>query len=174
MKAVPQKQENESGIPSFSVLYQDYARTVRGVLYRLGTGAELDDLVQETFLRAWKARETFRGEASVKTWLCSIAVRAALNHFRKSKAKAESGVDPADLAFTDGGENKQVNQDIVRRGLARLSVGHRAVLVLHVLEGFVVSEIALLLDTSVGTVKSRLFYARKAMAKFLNEQGVAL
>ena len=62
-------------------------------------------------------------------------------------------------------------QDLVQQGLQSLSLEHRAVLVLHDLEDVPQKEVAKILELSIGTVKSRLFYARKQMRKFLKEQG---
>lgn len=145
---------------------------MRAVLYRMGVGDALDDVVQECFVKAWKGLPAFRGESSLKTWITRIAVNAAYDHLRKKGVNLETEeVDEEKLAAAPE-ESKGVNGEAVYLALACLSVPHREVLVLHVLEDNSVDETAKILGCSPGTVKSRLFHARANLQKILRKRGI--
>lgn len=160
---------------SFRQLYRRHQQRVRAILYQLCQSSSLDDLMQEVFLRAWKGLPKFRGTAKFSTWLYRIAWNVACDERQKAAAsrtqleilsqKASAEQQPPDLMNLH-------YQDLVQRGLASLSFEHRTILVLHDLEEVPQKEVAQILEIPVGTVKSRLFHARAAMRKFLQQQGV--
>jgi len=172
---------------SFKKLYQRHHHKVRSTLFQLCGSDGLDDLVQDVFLRAWKGLSKFRQSAQFSTWLYRIAINVASDH-RKALAKMRSrsvNVEDEQLAnladdaisregYSQAGLNQMHYQDLMQRGLAKLSDDHRAVLVLHDLEEIPQKDIAEILAIPVGTVKSRLFHARSAIKKFLEAQGVEL
>lgn len=162
---------------SFRLLYRRHQQRVRAIFYPLCAGSVLDDLVQEVFLRAWKGLPKFRQTAKFSTWLYRIAWNVASDQ-RQAAAKGRSQLEvlsqhaplqqnPVDVMHLH-------YQDLVQRGLVKLSLEHRTVLVLHDLEEFPQREIAEILDIPIGTVKSRLFHARAAMRQFLEKEGVQL
>jgi RNA polymerase sigma-70 factor, ECF subfamily len=172
----------------FKKLYQRHQHKVRSTLFQLCGSDGLDDLVQDVFLRAWKGLAKFRQSAQFSTWLYRIAFNVASDR-RKALAKMRSrnvSVEDqqqlenlADEAIARDGDSQpsltQMHyQDLMQRGLAKLSEDHRAVLVLHDLEELPQKDIADILSIPVGTVKSRLFHARSAIKKFLEAQGVEL
>jgi RNA polymerase sigma-70 factor (ECF subfamily) len=172
---------------AFKKLYQRHQQKVRSTLYQLCGSDGLDDLVQDVFLRAWKALPKFRHDAQFATWLYRIAFNVASDR-RKTLAKMRSqsiSVEDeqlANLADAAVGHNLDQQpaltqmhyQDLMHRGLAQLSDAHRAVLVLHDLEEMPQKEIAEILAIPIGTVKSRLFHARSGIKKFLEAQGIEL
>lgn len=173
---------------SFKKLYQRHQHKVRSTLYQLCGSDGLDDLVQDVFLRAWKGLPKFRQSAQFSTWLYRIAFNVASDR-RKALAKMRSrniSVEDEqlenladDALIAREGESqtsltKMHYQDLMQRGLAKLSEDHRVVLVLHDLEELPQKDIAEILSIPVGTVKSRLFHARSAIRKFLEAQGVEL
>ena len=172
---------------SFKQLYARHHHKVRSTLYQLCGADGLDDLVQDVFLRAWKGLAKFRQTAQFSTWLYRIAFNVASDR-RKYLAKMRSRQitvedqqleNLADHAIarednSQTGLNQIHYQDIMQRGLAKLSEDHRTVLVLHDLEELPQKDIAEILSIPVGTVKSRLFHARSAIKKFLEAQGVEL
>ncbi len=172
---------------SFKQLYQRHHNKVRSTLFQLCGSDGLDDLVQDVFLRAWKGLSKFRQSAQFSTWLYRIAFNVASDR-RKALAKMRSrsiNVEDEQLAnladdaiaregYSQAGLNQMHYQDLMQRGLAKLSDDHRAVLVLHDLEEIPQKDIAEILAIPVGTVKSRLFHARSAIKKFLEAQGVEL
>jgi len=129
----------------------------------------------------------FRQSAQFSTWLYRIAFNVASDR-RKALAKMRSrniSVEDDQLEnLADDAISRESDlqpsltqmhyQDIMQRGLAKLSEDHRAVLVLHDLEELPQKDIAEILSIPVGTVKSRLFHARSAIKKFLEAQGVEL
>jgi RNA polymerase sigma-70 factor (ECF subfamily) len=172
----------------FKKLYQRHQHKVRSTLYQLCGSDGLDDLVQDVFLRAWRGLPKFRQSSQFATWLYRIAFNVASDR-RKALAKMRSRhvsvedeqlADIADDAVIarEGGQPTGLialhYQDLMQRGLAKLSEDHRTVLVLHDLEELPQKDIAEILSIPIGTVKSRLFHARSAIKKFLEAQGVEL
>ncbi|MFH1264036.1 MAG: sigma-70 family RNA polymerase sigma factor [Pseudomonadota bacterium] len=156
----------------FPLLYERYRGLVRGVLFKLCGPSDLDDLVQEAFLRIWKGSPGFDRRSAFRTWVYAIVTHLAADHFRrKGRRPSLAAVDPDSQRGT-GGDDGAVNRDLVRRGLLQLSEEHRTALVLHLYEGLSVEEISEATASKAGTVKSRLHYARLAMAQFLESQGV--
>lgn len=177
---------------SYRQLYRRYQSSVRSTLYQLCGAAYLDDLVQEVFLRVWKGLPKFRQTSQFSTWLYRITWNVAADQ-RRQFAKANQQQQAIRLGMADAiaqssPEDSQTvspssdhsnlmrlhYQDLVQRGLATLSLEHRAVLVLHDLEDLPQKEVAKILAVPVGTVKSRLFHARAAMRQFLQQEGVQL
>lgn len=168
---------------SFRYLYRRYQQRVRSTLYELCGVRSLDDLVQEVFLRVWKGLPKLRQPETFSTWLYRITWNVAVDERRsfakqrdsKSKLEGEATVaSNVSLSFHLSPDLQRLHyQDIVRRGLEQLSFDHRTVLVLHDLEDLPQKEVADIVGVPVGTVKSRLFHARAAMRKFLEQQGVS-
>ena len=164
---------------SFRLLYQRYQQRVRSTLYQLCGGELLDDLVQEVFLRAWKGLPKLRQAGYFSTWLYRISWNVASDRrrqFAKNQQEQEY-LHRNSVFFSTPNQTELMQlhyQDLVQKGLQTLSLEHRAVLVLHDLEDVPQKQVAEILAIPVGTVKSRLFNARKNIRKFLEEQGVSL
>ena len=160
---------------AFQALYRRYQRPVRGTLFQLCGEAELDDLVQEVFLRVWKGLPKFRQSAQFSTWLYRITWNVATDR-RRTQGKARSQPLLSPLApLSDQSDLTQLHyEDLVQRGLQTLSLDHRAVLILHDLEDLPQQAVANILDIPKGTVKSRLHHARSALRTFLQQEGVQL
>jgi RNA polymerase sigma-70 factor (ECF subfamily) len=156
----------------FPAVYRDHVRAVRNALYRLAGPADLDDLAQEVFVRVHRGLPRFDGRSSLKTWIYAIVTRVAIDHHRKRRRTLADPADTEALPSASDEAAAHVRRDLVRRGLAALTFDHRLVLVLHVLEGLSLEEIAVAADVPVGTVKSRLHYARQSMSEFLERKGV--
>jgi RNA polymerase sigma-70 factor, ECF subfamily len=155
-------------------LYHRFRRQVAGNLYRvLGDRTDLDDLVQEVFVIAFRGLERFRGDARLSTWLYRICVNVALGRIRTRKRRpAAIGVGDLDLAPTDASLTerpetpersleRREEQEKVYRALEQLAPKKRIVLYLHEIEGLDLKEIAYLVDSNPVTVRTRLFYARR-------------
>lgn len=164
---------------SFRLLYQRYQNRVRATIYKLCGSDVLDDLVQEVFLRVWKGLPKLRESSYFSTWLYRISWNVANDRrrmFFKMKQEKQLSQYSSELqSSVNQTELMELHyQDLVQKGLQSLSLEHRAVLVLHDLEDLPQKEIAAILDIPVGTVKSRLFNARKSIRNFLEKQGVSL
>jgi RNA polymerase sigma-70 factor, ECF subfamily len=150
---------------------------------------EAVDLSQEAWVRSWKKLAQFQGDSSFSTWMTRITINLCLDHLRKKKRRIfesiekmneESGgverlIPLVDENPTAGLENSELRSRI-DQALEELSEAHRAVIVMHEFEEMEYREIAKKLDCSIGTIMSRLFYARKNLAvllvKYKQEEGL--
>lgn len=171
MKAVTMERTiaEDSALEDFEVLYARYHRLVRSVIFKIGLADNVDDLVQETFLKIWKGRAKVREPQKLTAWVCRVAVNTARDagrsFGRRPKTVALSETIPAPT-----GPRPEEQQRILR-GLAELSAAHREVIVLHCLEDVPQEEIAEALGISVGTVKSRVHYGKAQLLEFLKRNG---
>lgn len=161
-------------------LYHRFKRQVAANLYRvLGDRTDLDDLVQEVFVIAFRGLERFRGDARLSTWIYRICVNVALGRIRTRKRRPPPlGVNDLDAAVPDPSlterpetperslERRQ-DQARVYRALEALAPKKRIVLYLHEIEGLDLKEIAYLVDSNPVTVRTRLFYARREFYKLI-------
>jgi RNA polymerase sigma-70 factor (ECF subfamily) len=159
---------------AFGHLVQTYQRLVVSVAYRQGLDLEeARDVAQEAFVKAWLALPKYRPEAgSWRAWLCRIAVNLAIDRQRRERPRLSLDEDWPDAAR---GPAEQAEADLraqaVRRALAQLPPASRATLVLNEYEGLSYAEIAAALDIPLGTVMSRLHYARQRLRELLVRGG---
>lgn len=158
--------------------YRRYRRSVAANLYKvLNERSELDDLVQEVFVIAFRGLDRFRGEARVSTWLYRICVNVALGRIRTKMrrpppypmADPEPARDPT-IGSPDTPERllqREQDRQRVYQTLAKLSPKKRIVLYLHEIEGYDLKEISYLVDANPVTVRTRLFYGKKEFYKLL-------
>ncbi|MDJ0761845.1 MAG: RNA polymerase sigma factor [Myxococcota bacterium] len=145
------------------LLYNRHHGYLYAVVRRLaGQDADAEDVVQETFVRAWKALPKFRAEASFRTWLLQIGVNLCRNMFRRRKPT----VPMVELAAPSS-EADTLARQWLDQALAQLSSRYREVLVLHDVMELRHGEIAEILGLSVGTSKSQLHRARVKMRDLL-------
>lgn len=128
--------------------------------------AMAEDLVQETFLRAWRFLDTLRDERKAKSWLMTTLRR----EFARQFERYQPPFDAVDLEQIAG--DNAVNPEVwaVRRGLARLPDKYREALVLQVIGGYSGAEIAELLELPRATVNTRLFRARQQLRRILESR----
>ena len=141
---------------------------------------EAVDLSQEAWVKGWQRLRQFQGEASFGTWMTRVVINLCLDQLRKQKRQRTESIEAMDeesggverqmpvvtLNPTAGLERAELRQRI-DRALALLSYEHRTVLVLHEFEEMEYKEIARTMGCSIGTVMSRLFYARRKLAALL-------
>ena len=155
-------------------LYHRFRRQVAGNLYRvLGDRTDLEDLVQEVFVIAFRGLDKFRGDARLSTWLYRICVNVALGRIRTRRRRPNAiGVNDLDSASADPSLTerpetpeksleRQRDRERVYQALEQLAPKKRVVLYLHEIEGLDLKEIAYLVDSNPVTVRTRLFYARR-------------
>ena len=141
---------------------------------------EAIDLSQEAWIKSWQRLQQFHGEASFVTWMTRIVINLCLDQLRRQKRfRAESieqmdeesgGVERQMPVVTPNPTERLERNELRQRidkALALLSVQHRTVLILHEFEELEYKEIAKRMQCSIGTVMSRLFYARRKMANLL-------
>jgi|RhiMethySRZTD1v2_1073278.scaffolds.fasta_scaffold89456_2 RNA polymerase sigma-70 factor (ECF subfamily) len=163
---------------AFERFYREHARAVAANLYRvLGDRGELDDLVQEVFLIAFRGMPRFRGDAKLSTWLYRICVNVALGRLR-SRARRPPPVPYADAleevacAALSADERLAQQQELARvyRALEGLAPKKRVVFVLHEIEELDIAEIADIVGAPQVTVRTRLHYARKEFYRRIAEE----
>jgi len=140
------------------------------------------DLSQEAWVKGWQRLKQFQGESSFATWMTRIVINLCLDQLRRQKRHRVESIQEMD--DESGGAERQmpvvtVNpterlerselRNVIDAALGKLSAEHRTVLVLHEFEEMEYKEIAKTVGCSIGTVMSRLFYARRKMAALLAE-----
>ena len=155
---------------AFGELVRRHREGVVNVVYRLCGDAHLaEDAAQEAFIRAWQHLPGYRPRAPFRHWVVRIATHSALDVLRRQQETVD--VDEIALASPDNGPEDTVEGEErgerVRQAVLALSPASRAVLVLREYEGLSYREIANVLDIPVGTVMSRLNYARSRLREAL-------
>jgi len=155
---------------AFEELVIRYEAQVRRIAFGVVRDHALaEDVAQETFLTVYRKADSFRGEGSLRSWLCRIAVRRALDELKKRRRKAE-------VALPDGGRrgvepHKQLDAGWdLERALEGLNPEHRAALLLKEVEGMSYQEIAESLGWPMGTVATRIHRARLELRARLQEK----
>ncbi len=145
---------------------------VLSLAYRLcGNAHEAEDVAQEAFVRAWQALPRFRGDASFRSWMYRITTNVALDHLRATRPTESIDDNPIPNLNTPESQTLRAErQHAVRRAIARLPADTRAVLVLREYEGLSYKEIAATLELPLGTVMSRLHYARRWLCQQLEHE----
>ena len=163
----------EGDAEKLGVLFERHHRRLFNFLYRL-TGNRLlsEDLVQEVFVRILKYRHTYRGENQFTTWLFQVARNARIDHVRQNPREvADVECSVLDLASPSPTPAENAEQQekirILLDALAKLPEERREILLLRGFQGLKFEEIAKVLDVPVGTVMSRLNYARNRLRELL-------
>jgi RNA polymerase sigma-70 factor (ECF subfamily) len=143
---------------------------------------EAVDLSQEAWVKGWQRLAQFQGESSFTTWMTRIVINLCLDQLRKKKRQRAESIEEMDEE--SGGVERQMPAIVINpterleraelraridRALSQLSEAHRTVLVLHEFEHMEYKTIAKTMNCSIGTVMSRLFYARRRMASLLQD-----
>lgn len=159
-----------------------YAR----ILTMMRNEDEAVELAQEAWVKSWQRLNQFQGGSSFSTWIMRIAINLCLDQLRRRQRHPSESLDQPGpenesmecrLASVAADPSESLEREELRQAIqsaiAQLSPAHRAVLVLHEFEEMAYKEIARVLGCSIGTVMSRLFYARKRMAALLEQMGCA-
>ncbi len=167
-------------VDAFGLLYRKYRNRIHALCLRMVKDPFIaEDVLQESFLCAFRRINTFRGDSLFSTWLHRIAVNAVLMHFRRCKTTPTENVD-AELVYEEGesleGERFHVVDRRLTHAVERIELeqainslppGYRIMFVLHDIEGFEHSEIAAILGCTPGNTKSQLFKARRRLRELL-------
>ncbi len=160
---------------AFSELVCIHAQGVRNVIYRMYGNTQIaEDAAQETFIQAWLHLPSFRPQTSLRNWLYRIAINAATDMLRKEKRILPNSLEDMQLRDPQPGPEAIAFQEeqatLVKKAVLSLPDACRAVLVLREYEGLSYQETADTLNIPVGTVMSRLNYARKLLKEKLERK----
>ena len=170
---------------AFETLVLEYEKNVYNIALRMtGNSEDAADMTQEAFIKAYNSLQSFRGDSKFSVWLYRIVSNVCLDFLRSKNRRPTVSLSVED----DDGEDTQLDvadesqspellldrkltRDSVRRGLDSLPPDYRQILLLREIQGLSYDEIAQALGLEVGTVKSRIFRARKRLCTFLIDDG---
>ena len=167
----------EGDVNAFEKLVLEYEKSVYALTQRMCSNAEdAADMTQETFIKAYNSLSSFRGDSKFSVWLYRIATNVCLDFLRSKSRKPTVSLSMEDddgeeveLDIADESQSPErllergLTRDAVRRGLNALSPEYRQILLLREIQGLSYEEISDVLTLEVGTVKSRIFRARKRL-----------
>jgi RNA polymerase sigma-70 factor (ECF subfamily) len=169
-------------LAAYDELVKRYQERIYATIYHMTSNHEdANDLAQESFIKAFQALKSFKGGSSFYTWLYRIAVNKTINFLKQRKNRTHMSLNDMDFnAEHDPDMVALVSEQTPRRAagltelqkklneaLMKLSEPHRLVVVMHDVQGLSHEEIAEAADCNVGTVRSRLFYARQQLQGYL-------
>jgi len=176
----------QAGDPeAFDELVTRYRTRIFGMIYNM-VHNEQDawDLAQDSFVKAWRSIKRFRGRSSFYTWIYRIVMNVTIDWLRKKQVKGlgaefddaiQAKIDPASKTAPKAGAlpyeimERSETRTRIDNAIAQLSPDHRAVILMKEIEEMQYHEIAETLGCSIGTVMSRLFYARKKLQNLLRD-----
>jgi RNA polymerase sigma factor (sigma-70 family) len=178
------KNARRGDLTAYDELVKRYQERIYATIYHMtGNHEDANDLAQESFIKAFSALKSFKGGSSFYTWLYRIAVNKTINFLKQRKNKYHLSLNDLDInaendpdlvaLISDKTPHREVGltelQKKLNEALLKLSEPHRMVVVLHDVQGQSHEEIAEIMGCNIGTVRSRLFYARQQLQGYLNE-----
>jgi len=167
------RRANRGDLDAFGEIVERYRlrvlRTAHGIV---GSSDEAEDVAQEVFVKAWQALDSFRPGGSLGSWLYRITVNAAIDATRRRRPQVnlDDIAPPPSEQHTERSVLDAEEAERVRRAVRHLPPASRAALVLREYEQLSYAEIAEVLDVPMGTVMSRLHYARQSLKDALSSQ----
>jgi RNA polymerase sigma factor (sigma-70 family) len=178
------RRAREGDLSAYDELVKRYQERIYATVYHMtGNHEDANDLAQEAFIKAFAALKSFKGGSSFYTWLYRIAVNKTINFLKQRKNKYHLSLNDLDFnaehdpdlvalvshktPLRDAGLSEL--QKKLNEALLKLSEPHRMVVVLHDVQGQSHDEIAEVMGCNIGTVRSRLFYARQQLQGYLTE-----
>ncbi len=178
------RRARDGDISAYDDLVKRYQERIYATIYHMTSNHEdASDLAQEAFIKAFSALKSFKGGSSFYTWLYRIAINKTINFLKQRKNKIHLSLN--DLDFNAENDPDLVAlvshktphreagllelQKKLNEALLKLSDSHRMVVVLHDIQGLSHEEVGEIVGCNVGTVRSRLFYARQQLQGFLAE-----
>src|SRR3984957_14246745 len=172
------RRAREGDLTAYDELVKRYQERIYATIYHMTANHEdANDLAPDAFIKAFSALKSFKGGSSFYTWLYRIAVNKTINFLKQRKNKYHISLNDIDMnaendpdlvaltsektPFREAGLTEL--QKKLNEALQKLSEPHRMVVVLHDVQGQSHDEIAEIMDCNIGTVRSRLYYARQQM-----------
>jgi RNA polymerase sigma-70 factor (ECF subfamily) len=176
------KQARQGDLGAYDQLVKRYQERIYATVYHMTSNHEdANDLAQEAFIKGFHALKSFKGGSSFYTWVYRIAVNKTINFLKQRKNKAHMSLDDLDFnaehdpdliaLISEKTPRRDINlaelQQKLNEAMQKLSESHRLVVALHDVQGLSHEEIAKIMDCNIGTVRSRLFYARQQLQGYL-------
>ena len=174
----------QGDIEAYEHLVERYHARIYSLTYQMTSNREdAEDLTQEIFIKALQALPKFKGKSSFYTWLYRIGINKTINYRKKRNRRRPLSLDSLEeekgegVALQEGDKQLTPDHDLriqelkvkLNEAIDALSDKHRTVVVMHDIEGIKHDEIAKIVGVSVGTVRSRLFYARQQLQVALGD-----
>src|SRR5947209_6920917 len=176
------KRAQQGDLSAYDELVQRYQERIYATIYHMTANHEdANDLAQEAFIKGFRALRSFKGGSSFYTWVYRIAVNKTINFLKQRKNRSQMSLNDLDFnaehdpdlvaLISDKTPRREASltelQEKLNEGLQKLSEPHRLVVTLHDVQGLSHEEIAKIMGCNIGTVRSRLFYARQQLQGFL-------
>lgn len=164
-----------SNMATKQVRYEALVKALHGDLYRYAYWLCHDkhvseDLVQETFLRAWRALDSLKDEKAAKSWLITILRRENARRFERKRFEMSEYEEAAITDNSSTSSEQEIENQWLREKIAKMPEEYREPLVLQVIGGFSGEEIAKMLELNKNTVMTRLFRARNQLKEALEDE----
>lgn len=178
------KRARQGDMAAYDDLVRRYQERIYATIYHMTSNHEdANDLAQEAFIKAFQALKSFKGGSSFYTWVYRIAVNKTINFLKQRKNRAQLSLNDLDFnaehdpdlvaLISDKTPRRDINlselQEKLNAAMQKLSEHHRLVVTLHDVQGLSHEEIAAIMDCNIGTVRSRLFYARQQLQAYLSD-----
>jgi RNA polymerase sigma factor (sigma-70 family) len=178
------RQARTGDLAAYDELVRLYQERVYATVYHMTANHEdANDLTQEAFIKAYQALKSFKGGSSFYTWVYRIAVNKTINFLKQRRNRAQISLNDIDFnaehdpdliaLISDRTPRREVAlselQEKLNAAMQKLSEPHRLVVTLHDVQGLSHEEIAEIMDCNIGTVRSRLFYARQQLQAHLSD-----
>jgi len=182
MELIHRARRGDTG--AYDDLVRRYQERIYATIYHMTSNHEdANDLAQEAFIKAYQALQSFKGGSSFYTWVYRIAVNKTINFLKQRKNRVQISLNDLDFnaehdpdlvaLISDNTPRRDLNlaelQEKLNAALQKLSEHHRLVVTLHDIQGLSHEEIAAIMDCNIGTVRSRLFYARQQLQAYLSD-----
>lgn len=171
-------------LAAYDDLVRRYQERIYATVYHMTSNHEdANDLAQEAFIKAFNALKSFKGGSSFYTWVYRIAVNKTINFLKQRKHKNQMSLDDLDFnaehdpdlmaLISERTPRREVSlaelQEKLNEAMQKLSDSHRLAVTLHDIQGLSHEEIAEIMGCNIGTVRSRLFYARQQLQALLSD-----
>jgi len=178
------RRSQQGDMAAYDELMRRYQERIYATIYHMTSNHEdANDLAQEAFIKAFQAIRTFKGGSSFYTWVYRIAVNKTINFLKQRKNRTHMSLNDVDFnaehdpdlvsLVSDKTPRREVNlaelQEKLNAAMQKLSEPHRLVVTLHDVQGLPHDEIAEIMGCNIGTVRSRLFYARQQLQAYLSD-----
>ncbi len=168
---------SQTPLEEFEHYYYETRPLVAKAIFSITRDTNSDDLVQETYAKAWEKFKSFRGDSKFSSWIYRIAINTALEFVRKNSKNLKqlsSQTNEINLIASEelGPGQKILLSDLLKKSFLKMKAKHLEVFLLFYQMEYSIQEISGILNLSEGTVKSRLHYAKKAFSEQMKSLGV--